>query len=268
VVEHSSGGQSVVLDGVPSKPYGRIGAMAFNPDSKHLAYRAIIGNRRWVMVVDGKEVGQYESSEWHLQDIVFSPDSSHLAYVAGEKLGSPEHRQFVVLDGDELTRHKGITGKLVFSPDSKHLVYNADGFIFVDDIEKGVWNGAFIGAQFSPDSTRLAYVDIETGFWSDSYTAAWIVIDGVKGKKYHRVGDITFSLDSKHVAYIASQGKKQFVVVDEEKGKEYDIFGRDFGVSVSKLGLKRIIWDSADSFHYLAQKDNGIYLVEETITEQ
>lgn len=170
-VVEQSGGKSVVLDGVPGKQYGIVGAIAFSPDSKHLAYRAMTTNVRWVMVVDGREESQYESDEWHLQDIVFSPDSSHLAYVAGEKFRSPEHRHFIVLDGKELTRHKESFDRLIFSLDSNHLAYDAGGFIFVDGVEKGVYKGGFIGFMSSPDSPRLAYADIKTGWW-DVTTAA------------------------------------------------------------------------------------------------
>jgi hypothetical protein len=33
---------------------------------------------------------------------------------------------------------------------------------------------------------------------------------------------LTVSPDSKHYAYVANRGKKRFVVVDGEEGKEYD----------------------------------------------
>ena len=268
VVERNSK-QSVVADGVPGKQYDRIGTIAFSPSSKNLAYRAKAGKNCY-MVIDGREEKRYEAGPSVFNPIVFSPDSKRLAYVAGgiyESLDHREYREFVVLDGKELTRHKNISGDLVFSPDSSHLAYNADAFIFLDDVKKGVCNGGFIGFMFSPDSTRLAYGDIKTGWWGQT-TAAWAVVDGVKCKEYDGVRDVTFSPDSKYVAYIAGQGKKQFVVVDEQKGKEYDTFGRDFGVSVSTLGLKRIVWDSIDCFHYLVQKGNGIYLVEEIISGQ
>lgn len=260
-----SGKRSVVLDGIPGKQYDRIGAIAFSPDSKHLAYFANIGNVRF-LVVDGREERQYETGESRIRTwvfnpaspIVFSPDSNHLAYVAGEKYGSPEHRELVVLDGKELSQHKVSIDRLVFSPDSNHLAYDADGFIFVDGIQKGVCKGGFIGIIFSPDSTRLAYADIKTGWWGN-IAAGWVIVDGVKGKKYGGVSDITFSPDSKHVAYIASHGKKWSIIVDETRGRDYESY------NISWLGPKRIVWDSADRFHYLVQKGNSIYLVEETL---
>lgn len=100
--------------GYPVKgPQGIVISFLFSPDSQHLAYWATFGQVRFV-VIDGKEDKQYEAGEVRYGKfvlrpggpIVFSLDSSHLAYVADEKFGSPEHRQFVVLDGKELTRHK------------------------------------------------------------------------------------------------------------------------------------------------------------------
>ena len=63
---------------------------------------------------------------------------------------------------------------------------------------------------------------------------------------------LLFSPDSQHVAYAAIKGDKQFVVVDGKEGTRYD-----------GLSGKGIIFDSPDTFHYLAAKGNSIYLVEE-----
>jgi len=163
-----------------------------------VAYWALTGID-WVMVVDGREEGQYGGTgRFLVGPIVFSPDSNHLAYVAPN---------IVVLDGKELTRRKGDIYGLVFSPDSKHLAYGGEDFIVVDGVEKAVrstWNiNTF---TFSPDSTRHVYIDIKRG-WFGKITAEWVVVDGVKGKTYRRVSeiDITFSPDSKHIPIFYSQ---------------------------------------------------------------
>jgi hypothetical protein len=72
-------------------------------------------------------------------------------------------------------------------------------------------------------------------------------------------GTLTFSPEGSHVVYGAFSGDKQFVVVDEKKGKGYDSI-----IFTNKGG--NIIFDSLGTFHYLALKDGGIYLVEEKIT--
>ncbi len=61
------------------------------------------------------------------------------------------------------------------------------------------------------------------------------------------------SPDSKRVVYAARVGKKWLVVVNGKEGKRYD------GI------VGKIIFDSSDSLHYLAQKGEAIFLVEERI---
>jgi hypothetical protein len=63
------------------------------------------------------------------------------------------------------------------------------------------------------------------------------------------------SPDSKRVAYGAIVGNKWFVVMDGKEDKQYD--------DIVILGGGKIVFDSADSLHYLALKGNSIYLVEE-----
>jgi hypothetical protein len=65
------------------------------------------------------------------------------------------------------------------------------------------------------------------------------------------------SPDSKRVAYTVVAGTKQFVVVDGKEGKQYN--------GIINFGGGRIVFDSADSLHYLALKGTGIYLVQESI---
>ena len=81
----------------------------------------------------------------------------------------------------------------------------------------------------------------------------------MEGKKYDAILErsLSFSPDSKRVAYIAEDGGKQFVVVDGMEGKRYDIFFPQSGGSVG--------FDSPDSFHYFALEGNTVYLVEERI---
>jgi len=63
------------------------------------------------------------------------------------------------------------------------------------------------------------------------------------------VESLVVSPDSKHLAYVAERGKKQFVVVDGEEGKEYDSFLRG----------SKFVFDSAKSFHTLARCGNEIF---------
>jgi hypothetical protein len=51
---------------------------------------------------------------------------------------------------------------------------------------------------------------------------------------------------------VARRGKKKFVVVDGQEGKEYDDF----------LSGSKLVFDSPKSFHTLARRGNEIFRVE------
>jgi len=85
-----------------------------------------------------------------------------------------------------------------------------------------------------------------------------VVVDGKEGKQYDDVEGFIFSPDSKRLAYKARMRNKAFVVVDGEEGKQY-----------YRLAAEPIIFDSSDSLHYLASKEDErgsyFYLVERTV---
>lgn len=76
-------------------------------------------------------------------------------------------------------------------------------------------------------------------------------------KQYDAISDgtLTFSPDSKRVVYAAHLGDKSLVVIDVKEGE----------TNIQFLGRGRIIFDSTDTVHYLALKDNGIYMIEEHV---
>jgi hypothetical protein len=88
-----------------------------SPDSKHIAYAAMAGNKMFV-VVDGKEEKQYDG----LGSLIFSPDSKHVAYAV-----KASNKGFAVVDGKEGKQYDGIVtlegGRVVFdSFDSLHYL--------------------------------------------------------------------------------------------------------------------------------------------------
>jgi hypothetical protein len=86
-----------------------------------------------------------------------------------------------------------------------------------------------------------------------------VIVNGKEGKPYDDIGtgSLTFSPDSRRVACVAIVGDKQFVVVDGNERKPYNI--------IVGAGGKGFIFDSAERLHYLAGKGNGFYLVTEDI---
>jgi Tol biopolymer transport system component len=87
----------------------------------------------------------------------------------------------------------------------------------------------------------------------------FVIVDGIEGVRYDTIvtDSPTFSPDSQRVAYVAEADNKQFVVVDGMEGKQYDSIVIPNGGNIS--------FDSPDSFHYLACEGDIVYLVEESI---
>jgi hypothetical protein len=120
--------------------------------------------------------------------------------------------------------------------------------VVVDGKEGKQYDFLKMDLLFSPDSVRLAYRARVGKKWC-------VVVDGEEEKQYDYTWALIFSLDSKHLAYAAEVGYKNFVLLDGKEGKRYD--------GIPKRG--RIIFDSADTLHYLVWKGREIYLVEEKI---
>ena len=92
-----------------------------------------------------------------------------------------------------------------------------------------------------------------------------VVVDDQQVKSYDAVGTITFSPDSKRVAYGAKVGEQWVVVVDSQEGKPYE--------ALIKGG--KVVFASPERLHYLAVRYDDfipfaarglkIYLIEEKI---
>lgn len=263
----------LVVDGKEGKPYNGIRLLGLSQNADRFIYEARLGDKVIetytppptpqgqhtpipavpmipinVVVVDGKELGPYHLMEIgnlgtaNISDlriinfanllslyavIPVSPDGKRFAFAAREDYVKLQP-QFMVLDGVEDKRYDEIIFfSSLFSPDSKHFVYAA---------RRG-------NQQF-------------------------IVLNGLEGKPYDRIlrGSTVFSPDSRHVVYVAQSERYQFVVVDNIEGNSYD----EIYVAEHRTGgfidtRKKIIFDSTDTFHYLARRGNEIYLVEERI---
>jgi hypothetical protein len=65
-------------------------------------------------------------------------------------------------------------------------------------------------------------------------------------------GTLCFSLDSKHLAYIAKNGGKYFVIIDGWPDQEFDHI---------VLGNAKLTFDKGGKLAYLAVKDNTLFRV-------
>lgn len=297
--------QLYVVDGAEGKEYDKVieggpGIRlypAWSPDSRRFAYYACQDDN-WCLVVDGVEskgkgfdsIGtELIRGRGRIAAPVFSPDSQHVAGFLNR--GIHTH---AVIDGDEgkgyISGSAGMSAieGFAFSPDSKHTVFIASDkgkrFVVRDGKKARECTGAS-NIVFSPDSQRIAYVAASTstlpsvspgGFWGGQRCA--VFVDGVEGKRYDGIGNITFSPDSKRLAYGAwasapAQGAAGTVqvsvcVVDGVESKNYRMERNEMNnaavfMNGGGMFIKPIF--SPDSKHvaYVALTKNGRVVVQD-----
>jgi WD40 repeat protein len=232
---HQAGKFFLVFDGKELKAYQQVMSPIFTKDGKHFAF--ISYENGYSFVKDGVEYGKYEWAGsltlaqdgksfvfWALKDkqplvvhvsellreyiwkwrlpeygVTFSPDGKHIAYVVWEP--SREENVYVILDGKEHRRYKGVSwilpiGNLIFSPDSNHLAYivhdqSEKEFVVLDEKEQRKYD--FISELvFSPDSEHLAYIASKEGKMKDI-----VVLDGEEIVKYQEIFKLAFVADAK-----------------------------------------------------------------------
>jgi Tol biopolymer transport system component len=269
----------LVLDGKEETRHDVIDAPVFSPDGKRIVYEAFDGNNSFV-VLDGKEEKRYVNI---VVTPVFSPDSKRIVY--GALIGNTS---IMVVDGKEEKQYDsfGGGGNPFFSPDSKRIAYMARGgngvlqwSMVVDGKEEKKYYGFTSNPIFSPDSKRIAYA-AELGDLGSSVGSV-VVVDGKEEKYYTYVSKPIFSSDSRRVIYIASNYTNftdlengsveiaNFLVTNGKEGKKYYQKDRNMYDIIISMDQPRggFTFDSADSLHYLVSKENGIYLVEEKISD-
>lgn len=206
------GGQFVVVDGKPQKPYEAIveGSLTWSPDSRHIAYIAQI-NRKHVLVVDGMAGNPYDEIDKF--SIKFSPNCNAFAYVA-RKGG----RSFVVVNGDEGKSYGSIDpGMPIFSPDSKWMAYvgraGGKSFVIVGAQEQQFDSVSMGTLTFSPNSQLLAF----GAKMNEKCFVAVLGQDKPKTLEGHdNVLGVIFGPDSRRVASVTRLGARYYVLLDGE----------------------------------------------------
>jgi hypothetical protein len=263
----SYGSNYISIDGNDGKRYDYVTDPLFSADGKRVAYMAREG-KQWFAVVDGKWGNAY--CDYWDSTLVFSPDSRRVAYMAAptgpwrkETLGETaflkpegaatkkEPKWTVVVDGKEeetfdygtpLLKNGGWekpkrSGAFVFDSNAKRAAYTAlKGSILKLKLKSG-----------------RHVQEIEGGL-----SKRFVVADRKSQKEYSEIRPISlvFSPDGRHLVYTAQIRDKWCVVVNGKERKLYDKI----------LSFKgRVVFESADSFHYVAQQGSNIYLVEETL---
>lgn len=214
----------IVLNGSEGPVYDLVAEPIFSPDDMSFAYRAGKSKKEFV-VIDNKELGPYDG----VGRITFGPDSKQLAYSVFKN-----EKALIVLNGKEGKAYDGV-GNLIFSSDSKQFAYSAvqyptRRFVVLNGVE-GKDYELVDQLVFSPNSVHLAYT-------AEKNEKMFVVMDGKEepfnyimnmmspnnnyGLKIETVLRPTFSLDSKHFAYLAGKEGRWFIVLDEDEGTPYD----------------------------------------------
>jgi Tol biopolymer transport system component len=241
----------VVFDEKENKAFvGSITNILFSDNGSHYAYQAKTGGINTI-VADGVESGGYEAAH----SLTFSPDGSHFGYVIKNSFGdSRGFKYYMIVDGQKIGPYESIVeGSLKFSPDGKTYSFKAelhDEFLMVTNGKNGKHYSDIVNGTltYSPDNTRIAYV-------SDIDASRMVTVNDTEGPAYSDISFITFSPDSKRIAYSSKKENKEFVVIDGSEGNSYDVI----------LGQGKVMFDSPQSLHYIAMKENKIFLVEERL---
>jgi hypothetical protein len=193
-VAKDDSGMVAVVDGRAGTRYRVIAPISFSPDGKRHAYKATRADDKWTFVVDGKEGPLHDGPQAAVH--VFSPDGSRTAYAASlpPKEGEAPQSALVV---------DGVIGK----------PYKL--------VEQQPW--------FSRDGKRLALV---AGAGKGPDFRTFVVVDGVDGAGYLRIGSMMYddrskafawSPDAKRWGHSAEKAKGvEVVVIDGVEGKPYD----------------------------------------------
>lgn len=140
----------------------------------------------------------------------------------GKVFGQEFRNLIAEIEGSRLER-----SSLRVSPNAARVAYierargtGHPGVVMVVDGEAErmydtIWEDS---VAFSPDSRRMAYVAELNRKWV-------MVVDGMEGKRYDRIGYPLFSPDSAHVMYPARIEDKWMVVLDGAEGELFDNVG-------------------------------------------
>jgi Tol biopolymer transport system component len=197
------------------------GMPIWSPDCQRYAYIAYKNKEEAVVVVNGNPIDNLDSAD----NFIFSLSGTRYACRAQKN-----KRQFVIVDGNPGTFYDGIPIKdnFTFSPDSKRFIYvalkNKTCVAVVDGREEALSFNFILSVRFSPDSTQYAY-KARTEQKANGKEKWCVVKDGRAGNIYDKIFDLTFSNDSKRLAYAAIKDKKMVMVVDGQELEPHDMVG-------------------------------------------
>jgi len=235
-----------MVDGAKGPPHDDVAGLVFSPDGKRVAYAAL-DDGKWRVLVDGEAQKPYDT----LGDdsLLFSPDGAKFAYAARSA------GKWCVVVGQEQKHYDGV-GQLCWSPNGQHLAYGVQTgefeMVVLDGREGRIFDAVAAGSLvFSPNSDHLGYI-------AGSRTVRFAVVDNNRKPRFDAVGYLNFSPDGQSTVYAAIAGGKAFTVVEDKPAlHQYDAIWLAHG--------RKLPFDSRKQFHYMAVKEDGVYLVEEVV---
>lgn len=190
---------------VPGYDADRPGQVVLSDDGQTMA--AILKRGPYWYVVQNGQLSEPYTAIGN-NSLVLSPDASRLAYAVKKPQG------WAVIEND--VEHPAYTtiaaNSLRFSPDSQRFVYAAlthgQWSVILDGKAQQPFNKiATRTLAFSPNSQKLVYIGYSAG-------TAHVVLDGDVVGGYDYADQLTFSPDSEHLVWLASDGEQYFLVAD------------------------------------------------------
>src|SRR3989338_88464 len=258
-----------VIDGVKNENYNItntvVSKLTFSPDSTKVAIVAVNNNdlffpKSFVYVFDGKKIIKYKEGNGDILNLRFSNDSKQIAYIVDKTISYPYQSEEFVMVGN--VKHK--TYDRITSLD-----FNTTGELFYEALENGQYFLVIDNAeQIRHESELLPIISGPHGNLFYVIGGSIPIIDAVPqnnplefipsaefffkarfGDKISKSYDSVYSLrpafsnDGTKVAFIVNELRKEFVVVGDYEGAQYDAIISDmiFSNDDTKLAYATLI---------------------------
>jgi hypothetical protein len=181
----------------------------FSRDGKHWGFLAFRGND-WltgpnVLVVDGRENPLPPGEHVNEGRWLMGADDQHCLYFTDHENGGKMTWWWL----GQQSRGYQYLDKPILSPDGRRMACVAS----IKNGRRMIVDGAEVGkespspgapALFSPDSQHVAFI---SHFSAARKPQAAVVMDGVRGQPYSEIEQLTWSADSRHLAFIAKRDR-------------------------------------------------------------
>jgi hypothetical protein len=203
-------GVTIFHDGERMAGYSGAGQPVFSRDGKHWGFLAYRG-KDWFsgpnfLVVDGRENPLPPGEQVDDGRLLMGTDDNHCLYFTQHATGGKISWWWL---GQPGLGYQYLANP-VLSPDGRRMACVAS---INQNARRMIVDGAEVGkerpqpgipALFSPDSRHVAFI---SNFSVERKRKAAVVVDGVRGQPYSVIEKLTWSADSRHLAYVAKRDR-------------------------------------------------------------